>query len=104
MSRTAPAGGTCGAKACWKVDDTKDTYHDRDATPDGLTEIELTAEDVGRGRLVARGKGSSLGVPSGGFTPPLIVRLIRNDAPVCRKATYSTPTVNNGVKFRAKSD
>lgn len=54
--------------------------------------------------MAVRGAGAWLGVPALGLTPPVIVRLLRDDAPVCWEATYSAATVNDATGFKAQSD
>jgi hypothetical protein len=50
------------------------------------------------------GLGPELRMPELGLTPPVIVRLKRDDAPACWESTFSTPIRNDTVKFKAMSD
>jgi hypothetical protein len=102
--RTAPAGGTCGTKACWGARGPGYRYRDRDGTPEGVTAMSLRAATAGPGRVRMKGKGALLALPALGLTPPVVARLVRSDAPVCWEATYSTPTDNGAGSFRASSD
>ncbi|MFN8546227.1 MAG: hypothetical protein U0807_18770 [Candidatus Binatia bacterium] len=105
MSRTAPAGGLCPSASCWTATASSFEYRDEDADPEGLTSMVLHAGTrPGRGKIAVKGKGSLLGVPVLGLMPPVIVRLVRDDAPLCWEATYSSARVNDAGKLKAKSD
>jgi cysteine-rich repeat protein len=104
-SRTAPAGGVCGSRSCWTTGTSALRYRDKEGTPEGLSAITLRAgADVGRGKITVKGKGPLLDLPALGFTPPVIVRLVRDDASVCWEATYSTAQANDAQTFKARSD
>jgi len=104
-SATAPGGGFCGARPCWTWRSKGYSYKDSSATPDGIVGMQLgTGSAAGQGKLSVKAKGENLELPGEMLTPPVVVRVIRNDAPTCWEATYSAPTVNDGVSFKAKSD
>jgi cysteine-rich repeat protein len=103
MRRVAPMS-SCGDKPCWKTRTNGFSFTSKSGSPDGLTGMTLVAGDVGRGKLSVKGKGAQLGVPPGGFTSPVTVRLERRYSAGCWQATFSTPQANDGTTFRAKSD
>jgi hypothetical protein len=106
MRRTA-ATTLCDSKPCWKPQKHGLSFVSKSGDPEGVTAMTLAAGDVGHGRLAVKGKGSSLAVPAGGFTSPVTIRLERNQYGVtakCWQATFSTPKVNDGTSFKAKSD
>ena len=104
VSATAPAGGTCGSRACWLENGTGYRYRDGDASPDGLRSVRLKAGSVGRGRVSARGRGAQLSLPPLVLSPPVTVRAVRSDAPQCWEASFSQPRRNDLKAFVATSD
>ncbi len=104
LSSRAPAGGTCGPKACWKGSPFGWTYKDGGLDPDGLSVVQLKAGGAGQAKIVVKGKGANLGVPMLGLTGPAIVRVLRTDAPVCWEATYTAAIRNDATQFKAKNN
>jgi cysteine-rich repeat protein len=100
---TAPAGGVCAGKACWTLTSTKAGYKDKEATPDGLTKAQAKSGDAGRGKIQAQGKGATLTVPPLPLVPPVDVLLTRGNGPFCWGATFTAPTKNDPVQFKAKN-
>lgn len=78
-------------------------YVDADVapTPDGLTFIRLKPGATGKARVLVRGKGSTLALPTLPLTPPVTVQL-HTEHGECWTAAYPVPLVNGGVKFRAR--
>jgi hypothetical protein len=104
MRRAVPSGPDCTADRCWKQKKTGWSYASKTGQPEGLTSVQLGAGDVGRGKIRVKGKGAALATPAGGLAGAVIVRLQRDDAPVCWDATFTTPKKNDGTIFKAKSD
>ena len=105
LRRSIPAAGTCGSKPCWSTHSSGYRYRNRDATPEGITAMTLRSSPTpGGGRIQMKGKGALLALPALELASPVVVRLVRSDAPVCWEATYSTPAVNDAGSFRASSD
>jgi cysteine-rich repeat protein len=103
LAATAPAGGECGDKPCWKETKTGFTYTDKGQTPDGLVSLKMRAGLSGRAKIALRGKGGNLGLPPQALVPPVTVRLERADqANACWVATYEVPSRNEDGRFRAK--
>lgn len=99
----APAAGTCAGKPCWKTIKTGLKYKDKDLDPDGVLQIGLKAGGTGTSKVIFKGKGVNLLMPTLPLTPKVTVQL-RNDAGVCWEAEYSAPIKNLSDQFKAKAD
>jgi len=65
MSAAVPAGGTCGTKPCWKALNGKGyKYVNKAATPEGITKLLLKAGGAGLSKVIAKGKGLPLIMPT----------------------------------------
>jgi acyl-homoserine lactone acylase PvdQ len=103
-SANAPAAGTCGTRPCWRQTSSGFKYGDRDLTPDGLQRITLVAGPSGVARIVVKGKGALLDIPTLPLLPlPARVQLVNGDG-VCWEADYSIPIRNQSDQFKAKSN
>jgi hypothetical protein len=96
LKATAPGGGTCDGKPCWKA--TKDTfmYRDRDRTPDGLSAVTFKST-LGKGTsITVKGKGPNLSLPpSFAGVSDVLVQVQSNEVvPVCYGAQYDGVTLN----------
>ena len=105
LRASAPAGGLCGTKPCWKPLGLSGwRYSDQFGTPDGLQKLLLRAGDAGKSRLALKGKGAHLAVPAlGSLALPLRTQL-RNQAGGCWEADFPQSSVlksDTGV-FKAK--
>ncbi len=69
LDATAPPGGLCAGRPCWRRNrsGTKWLYRDRELSPDGMLRLDLVSGPSDKARLVAVAKGARAGVP----TPPL---------------------------------
>jgi len=103
-SARVTASGRCGRKACWKASRTGFVYDNRAGAPDGLRTVRLARGPAGEATIRVRGSGRRLDLPTDGLAPPVTVRLVRDDAPICWEATFSAPKRNGGVRFSATSD
>jgi hypothetical protein len=106
LGATAPAGGTCAGQACWRALGSPAgsrgyRYKDRERTPDGVDFLLVKPGDDGKAKIVMRGAGGSLGMPSPlNVALPATVQLhSRNE---CWTATYDTPVRNETGFFKAK--
>jgi len=105
VASAAPSAGTCSGKPCWKTSSTGLSYRDKQLTPDGLSIAKLKAGSAGKAKHLVKGKGAALALPALPWTPPVIVRLHRDDDPNrCWEATFSTPKKNEPGTFKASSD
>ncbi len=67
-SATLPAGGSCGARECWKPVGSKARprgfrYGDRDGSADGVRKLMLRTGDTGKARIDLQAQGESLSLP-----------------------------------------
>lgn len=104
LSSTAPAGGVCAGKGCWREFPLGYRYVDRDGTPDGLMKIVERAGGAGQSKLAVRGRGPLLAMPSLGLAPPVTVRLQRDDTGACWESVHSVPIVNDVLQWKSRSD
>ena len=110
MSLTAPPGGVCSGKPCWKAKKTGFQYKDTSLTNDGLLQLQVTAGAAGKAKIVVKGKGERLPLPVPvGFSlfaqdTAVIVQLVNSDG-TCWEADFSSPAKKNDLKqFNDKSD
>jgi hypothetical protein len=103
LSATAPAGGTCGSKPCWKESKKKLRYSDKGATPDGLRKLSLKPGDAGKARIKVAGKGEALGIDALDIEGEVTVRLGRSDGTPCWEARYPNPDRSDGNRYDARS-
>lgn len=103
---TAPAGGTCGTKACWADKPKGWQYKDEEASPSGITQFQLSAGLDGKAKIQVKGKGLNLpDLDLSMRASPVTVQLQPGSGGVCFGATYSAPALkNDGVQFKDKAD
>lgn len=110
LGMTAPPGGDCGGKPCWKQLGRESNpngwlYKDRrkPAPNDGMTLIKTKASDVGKAKLLVKGARET--VPpfdlTGGLTLPVTAQVVTSDGPICWEAVFTTSRKNDGAKFIA---
>jgi hypothetical protein len=90
----APAGATCGSRPCWRATDKAVSYRDREATPDGLVKLKVTAGPTGTGRVIVKGKGPNLLRPPGPLPPFGGARVQVRSANACWEATYPSLSIS----------
>ncbi len=95
------AGGQCAGKPCWRPTKKGYRYRDKNLLAGGVKTINLISGDPGRSRIIVRGKGDNLDMPSLGLTPPVTAQL-ENDAGACWGATYSSPIANDPTLLKAR--
>jgi hypothetical protein len=93
----APAGGFCAGRPCWKEKSTGFAYVDKDPplTPRRLQQLLLKEGAAEKAKIIVKGKGSNLYLPSIPITLPLTVQLV-NGTGTCWSAVYSAPAKKNG--------
>jgi hypothetical protein len=107
MQAIAPAGGTCGARSCWRQrGGRRYRYRNPDRTPEGVARIALrTRPSVTRASIVVAGKGENLTMPVLPLEQPLLAQLVQSDSPRCWESTFSAPASKNSKRqFRDKND
>jgi uncharacterized delta-60 repeat protein len=102
--RTAPAGGACHFRPCWKaLAPNGAKYADRELTPDGVSSLLLRSNVPGRVQLKWKGKGTSLALPSlGTLSLPVRVQLQRTGG-ACWDVTYATAKTATPATFTASA-
>src|SRR5262249_13251210 len=103
MTATIPGGGSCGTLPCWK-ETSSIKYGDKLLSADGIQKITLKPGLALRAKIGVKGKGDNLKllVPGVPFSGPVVVQLLRSDnASICWETTFSTSTLNDGVKYKA---
>jgi len=106
VSRThVPAGGLCIGRPCWKENAKGFQYKNKDATPDGVTQLKLKEGLVdGKAQIQLKGKGVNLVMPTLPLAQPVLVQL-RNSDGVCWETTFSAPAQKNDpTQYRDKND
>jgi hypothetical protein len=107
MSALAPASSLCPKnRPCWSGSAGRFKYLDRNMTPEGLLRILLVAGDAGQAKIIVKGKGASLPLPSLPLNQAsaVTVQLINQDG-TCFEARYSAPAISNtGAEFKDSSE
>jgi hypothetical protein len=107
LAVTVPPGGVCGSHACWKVLGGPGGYRykNKAATPEGITDLKLKLSGLGELQLLARGKGTSRGMPALGLVTPVTAQLTisEGDESACWDAAFVAPSKNDAALFRSKS-
>jgi hypothetical protein len=103
---TAPAGGTCGTKPCWKGTGTPPgatgfRYKDKERTPEGVLKLVLKAGIEGKAKVVMKGGGPNLSAGALGLPPlPLVfpARLqLQGPGGECWEAVFGPSGVTTNV-------
>ncbi len=100
-----PAGQLCAGKPCWRETGSGYVYKDKEATPDGITGVNLKQGlTPGKAKITIKGKGANLEMPTLPLTQPVTVQL-RNSNGICWESTHSSPAQkNDAARFNDKSD
>jgi hypothetical protein len=101
---TAPAGGTCGNRPCWRQTSTGWTFSQRSPGARELQKLVLRSGPDGRAKVLAKGRGAGLALPALPLAGlPLRAQLV-STAGTCWEASYSTTVRNDSMKLKARSD
>jgi cysteine-rich repeat protein len=106
---TAPAGGSCLGRDCWKARGIphgakKLLYKDKEKTPDGTTKVVVSPGPDGRAKIKVGAKGEHLVDPALPFGTTTRVQLHAGNG-VCWEATFAGAVLrNDAVQFKALSD
>jgi len=104
---TASAGGICAGKDCWKDSPNGYKYKDKDATPSGITQLQIAEGVDGKAKIQIKGKGSYLpDLNLAALVSPIMVQLHAASGGVCFGAEYTFPSAisNDAVSFKDKAD
>lgn len=106
LEATAPAGGFCGKKPCWKSTKSGFVYSDPLLDPDGLRKVVLkpNVRAGKKAKIVVKGRGENLAFPDLPLASPVRVQLVRGFTPSCWEASFGTTKRNDAQVFRARSD
>jgi hypothetical protein len=104
LSAALPAGGVCGSRACWSTAPGGFRYLDNTRAADGVQCLLLRPSASSGSRIILRGRGLNLRMPSLGVGDPLVVRLQRRDGGGCWEARFSAPLRNDAFRFAGRSD
>jgi len=104
MQDFIPAGGRCGTRACWKSTRKGFIYSDRKLRHGNTTGIVLQRGGDGFAKILIKGKGVGLGVPTLPLQQDSTVRMQLTNGNLCWSATYSGNIKNTAAEFKAKPD
>ncbi len=82
-------------------------YKDKDGSPNGITQLQLTAGFGGKAKIQVKGKGMNLPMPAlGMLASPVTVQIKRSGGGFCFGASYTFPPAvkNDAVYFKDKND
>jgi cysteine-rich repeat protein len=99
---SAPAGGTCAGKPCWKESKKGFVYKDKERTPSGIARLVLKSGTSGKARITLTAKGSDVDMPLVPLATPVTVQLKNGN--VCWEAVFSNALPRNGNTFNYGSD
>jgi hypothetical protein len=101
LSALAPQDASCAGAPCWNATDRRLRYRNADLSPDGLSVIVFRTGKAGR--IVVKGRGADLAMPSLPLTAPVAVQLRRTDGGACWESIIETPRVNSATRFQGRS-
>jgi CSLREA domain-containing protein len=109
LEAVIPGGGICGSKPCWTDTSKGLKYKNKAATPNGVTQIKLTAGRPGAGaKIDLKGRGADLTFLPLPWSGKVSVRIQDESVPTpelsCWESTYSAPTKNDTTRFTARGD
>lgn len=100
------SGGQCDGKDCWKDLNGKGyKYKNKTgAASDGVTLMKFKPGDQGKTKVLVKGKGSFLSIPTLPLTSTVTAQIVIDDGVTedCWQSTFPFPLVNDGAKFKAK--
>ena len=79
-----PAGGD------WQALGSGRFAYDGDLSADGMQRVKLKPGD-GNAKILVKGRGPNLGLPSATVTYPLTLQLVRSDGPECWRSVFVSP-------------
>jgi hypothetical protein len=103
LEASAPGGGSCAGKACWKSTSTGFAYADKDLSPGGVKTLKLVAGASGRAKVALTGRGALLAPQPPPYSPKLTAQ-VRGSNGSCFGAVFSQLVKNDGTLVKGKSD
>jgi len=106
LQADAPAGGTCGSRACWKESpDRGFKYSDRSGAANGTVNLTLKPGVAGSSKISLKGKGVDLSLLPMPLAPTssLLVQLRNEENSTCYESSFLFPfTKNLSTQLSAK--
>lgn len=106
---SAPAGGLCRGKPCWKATGPVASpngyvYRNPDRAPNGTSTVVLKSGAAGKAKVQWKAKGLDLEDGALGVVPPVVVEVRASDAPSCFGLTFGATdvTTNTTAELKAK--
>jgi len=106
MSAVAPPAGTCDAKPCWRLRESRGyRYRSRADSGDGVVRLKLRRSRAGEAQVLVKGRGARLRLPGLPLSLPVLAQLLVGDAnaTTCWAAEFDRASRNDGAQFRASS-
>lgn len=87
----------------WRPISTKGfSYKDKAGTQSSITKVLLKGNTLPKSKVVLKGKGAMLPLPTPPLTLPVVVQLINSDTGVCWEGTFNSFLRNQSGLFKAK--
>jgi len=93
LSGTVPRGADVSGVAAWRALAVGAKYTDSAGVSSGITKVKVVP-GTGSGQILAKGKGTSLGMPALPATLPLTAQLVNLDNSVCWETPFTAAKVN----------
>lgn len=101
-----PAAGSCSGKPCWKTTSGGFSYKDGLLLQDGIKGISLKSGADGAAKIIVKGNGSNLDLPSLPLLQDqVVIAQVKNTDGECWEARFSGPAKRNAAdQFKDKAD
>jgi CSLREA domain-containing protein len=102
--RASTSSGPCGNVPCWSATAKGLRYHSTEGAPEGIRQLSLKPGADGKARIILKGRGVDLTLPTLPLGLPVRAQLHGTGA-ACWESTYTEDTVvrNTPVEFRGKA-
>ncbi|HYB98973.1 MAG TPA: sialidase family protein [Candidatus Limnocylindrales bacterium] len=102
----AGAGLACTDGPCWIAAGDGFAYRDSALSNGSIRSLSLTPGSDGRAKIQLRAAGAALGPPRMPLVkaPNIIAQLVNTETGKCWEATFSSATLNDSSRFKARSD
>jgi hypothetical protein len=98
---TVPRGADLTGPGAWRVLPAGARFTDTTGTASGLTKVKVVP-NAAAGQILAKGRGTNLGMPILPVTPPLTAQLVNLDGGACWENVFATAKVNAAGKVVAQ--
>ncbi len=108
MSPVSPGGSVCAGSSCWRYIGARGfRYRDKQGSADGVTKILLKTGSDQQARMLIKGRGANLPMPTSADVDnllaqdPTVTVQLTNSERQCWEATYEAPALRaTGDRFR----